>query len=603
VSYAIKQIDIYKDNTRYISIKSSRNSFVPSLDNENKEYLIDGFTYKIIKCSQYIGDIHFIENETAPIRLYENSRYWLEFYEVSSFNNRTLISSFLTNAQFNEEEHSVLGFYNSNNFVGILNLELMGINENHIEIESKKINYKDEFSRLVEELSEDIIDLISMDSSFHQNMLSKSSKVNDRKENLYSSFAYIKSFLSFDKMPMYLAYLIKKPFTKTTTIVEEKYIWESEDIDSDNLISAYQDISNLYELDNSYSNFPISTIPLMIDSISYHDTIDTFENQFIKHVLELIYNYLDTIDKNSLGDKFKWEILECKIIVSQYLDSPFFSKISKLKHFSLNSKVLQRKYPYNKFLKFYFSWDMSSSIFFDMYDEMFCMGQKDVPTMYEYFCFITFIKEFDNRYERESLTSNNLLKYQNNTYNFTLKSGTESKVIYSLNNGYKLNLYYNKEYNSGKYIVNGRSYANSLRPDISLELFYEDSLIGILHFDAKYKVDKNDEFKSEDINKMHTYKDAIMGTLASYILYPGSEKEIYRQEEYGLTTEEIFPSVGACPLSVYTDRNEISYIFYLIEEFIILTNNRTGKYSFPPIEYNGIEKIIGKSGINNALLN
>ena len=32
----------------------------------------------------------------------------------------------------------------------------------------------------------------------------------------------------------------------------------------------------------------------------------------------------------------------------------------------------------------------------------------------------------------------------------------------------------------------------------------------------------------------------------------------------------------------------------LIEEFIILTNNRVGKYSLPAIEYEGIEKIIGK---------
>jgi len=410
----------------------------------------------------------------------------------------------LDNVQFNE--NSILGFYNSNNFVGILNLELLNINENHIEVESKKINYKDEFSRLVEELSEDIIDLISMDSSFHQNMLSKSSKVNDRKENLYSSFSYIKSFLSFDKMPMYLSYLIKKPFTKTETMVEEKYIWESDDIDSDNLISAYQDISNLFKLDNSYPSIPVSTIPLVIDSKSYYDTADTFENQFIKHILELIYDYLYNIDKDELGDKFKWEISQCKIIVSQHLDSPFFSKISKLKHFSLNSKVLQRKYPYNKFLKFYFSWDMSSSVFFDMYDEMFCMGQKDIPTMYEYFCFITFVKEFDNRYDRESLTANNLLKYKNDTFNFTLKSGIPSQVVYSLKNKYKLKLYYNKEYNSDKYIVNGRSYSNPLRPDISLELFFKEKLIGILHFDAKYKVDNNEEFKSEDINKMHTYK-------------------------------------------------------------------------------------------------
>ena len=580
----------------YISIKSSKNSFVPKLDREDREYTINNFVYKLILCTQHKGDIAFVETDSSPVKLYENAQYWLEFYHVHSY-NQTLITNFLNNIQFNE--NSVFGFYNSNNFVGILNLEHLNINENHIEVESRKIDYKDEFSRLVEELSEDIIDLISMDSSFHQNMLSKSSKVNDRKENLYSSFTYIKSFLSFDKMPMYLSYLMKKPFTKTTTMVEEKYIWESDDIDSDSLMSAYQDASNLFELNNSHSGFPVATIPIKLDTTSYYDTTDTFENQFIKHVLELIYDYLNNINKDTLGDKFKWEVLQCEIIVSQYLDAPFFDGISKLKHFSLNSKVLQRRYPYNKFLKFYFSWDMSSSIFFDMYDEMFCMGQKDVPMMYEYFCFITFIKEFDNRYSRKSLRENDLLKYKNNTFNFTLKSGIESQIIYSLENDYKLKLYYNKEYNSDKYIVNGRSYSNPLRPDISLELFHKEKLIGILHFDAKYKIDNNEKFKSDDINKMHTYKDAIIGTLASYILYPGSKEEIFRQEEYGLVSNDIFPSVGACPLSIYTNRNEISYIFYLIEEFIILKNNRIGQYSLPAIKYSGIEKIIGNEECNN----
>lgn len=592
--YAIKQIDIYKNQILQISIKSSRNSFVPSMESENKEYLIDEFEYKLTMCNQIASDINFVETDNVPIKLYENSRYWFEFYQVYSFENLDLINAFLYNAQINEEEKSILGFYDSNNFVGILNLESLNINENHIEVESKKINYKDDFSRLVEELSENIIDLISMDSSFHQNMISKSSKVNDRKENLYSSFSYIKSFLSFDKMPMYLSHLMKKPFTKTITTIEEKFIWENDEIDSDNLIAAYQDASNLFKLDTRNFAFPVFTIPLVTDSTSYSETIDTFENQFVKHILELLYDYLYNIDKNGLGKKFKWEILQCKIIVGQYLDSSFFSQISKLKYLSLNSKVLHRKYPYNKFLKFYFSWDMSSSVFLDMYDEMFCMGQKDVPTMYEYFCFITFVKEFDKRYERENLINNNLLKYKNNTFNFTLKSGIESKVVYSLKNSYQLKLYYNKEYNSDKYIVNGRSYANPLKPDISLELFYQEKLIGLLHFDAKYKIDHNETFNSDDINKMHTYKDAIMGTIASYILYPGSKEKIFRQEERGLESDDIFPSVGACPLSINTSRSEVSYIFYLIEKFIILKNNRSGKYSLPAITYDGIKKIIGK---------
>jgi predicted component of viral defense system (DUF524 family) len=586
----IKKITIYSNNRLLLSVNSFSCNFLPTID--TKETKVGELTYKYELCDSDYKDISFNESEVVAIKLYENSKYWFEFFNISIDVNQNILNKLLENPLIDNIKNAVVGNYTSNNYVGILNLETLGITENYIEVESRKIDYKNDFSKLVEDLSENIIDLISRDSSFHQSMISKTSKVNEKKENLYSSFAYIKSFLYFDKMPMYLLFLMKNPYTKTMEINEEQFIWESDEIDIDNLIYAYQDESNLFQFNNTH--LTVDKIPIVLNGKNYESTIDTFENQFIKYILELLYDYLYSIQKDSLGDKLKWEIEQSMAIVSQYLESPFFSKISKLKYFSLNSKVLQRRYPYNKFLQFYFSWDMSSSVFFDIYDEMFCMGQKDVPTMYEYFCFITFVKELDNRYSRDNLINNELVVYQNNTFNFKLKSGKRSELKYSIGEDKYLKLFYNKEYNSAKYIVSGRSYSNSLTPDISLELFNDDRLIGIIHFDAKYKVTMNNDFKVEDLNKMHTYKDAIMGTLASYILYPGMKEKVFKQEEYGFNSEEVvFPSVGACPLSITTESKELAYIFSIIDNFIELLDSKNGLYTIPPVNYDGITKIIG----------
>lgn len=591
----IKRIEIFENNQILLSISSYKSQFSNKIAHE--EVKKDNLTYKYEICDQGCSDISFCaDTEVVPIKLYENSKYWFEFFNIDTEINKKLLKILLTDINTSENNQTIKGNYLSDNYVGILNLDIFNIVSNHIEVESRKINYKDEFSKLVEELTEDAIDLISRDSSFHQNMISKSSKINDKKENLYSSFSYIKSFLTFDKMPLYLSYLIGKPHTTVYEQNEQNYIWEIDDFEVDDLMNAYEDESNIFEADNVVSSLITNRFPLNINGKNFYDTADNFENQFIKHVLELIYDYLHNINSKDLGEKFKWEIEQCELIVGQYLDTAFFKDISRLKKVTLNSKVLQRKYPYDKFLKFFFSWDMSSSVFFDMFDEAFCMGQKDVPTMYEYFSFIKFIKEFDKKgYERTGLLENGLFKYQRETFNFTLKSGKTSLIKYKIKDEYFLKLYYNKEYNSTKYIVSGRSYSNKLIPDISLELFHNKNLIGIVHFDAKYKVGKMASFKKEDINKMHTYKDAIMGTLASYILYPGKKPKVFVQEELQYSENVIsLPSVGACPLSIDGDiTNEMQYIFRVIEKFIELSNDdREGRFKIPPKPYNGVGRII-----------
>lgn len=90
-----------------------------------------------------------------------------------------------------------------------------------------------------------------------------------------------------------------------------------------------------------------------------------------------------------------------------------------------------------------------------------------------------------------------------------------------------------------------------------------NQIVHWLHFDAKYRLDlsrwkaelsgdqKVSTFKKDDIHKMHTYRDAVMGTRGSYVLFPRKEmiSELYiRNPDKDYRDTNLMPSVGAFPL-------------------------------------------------------
>lgn len=91
-----------------------------------------------------------------------------------------------------------------------------------------------------------------------------------------------------------------------------------------------------------------------------------------------------------------------------------------------------------------------------------------------------------------------------------------------------MDVYYNKTF-VGQRTGREGSYSQSYRPDISLHWrnhWY--------HFDAKFKyaVSSDEDgcsrfVKKEDIDKMHTYKDAIIGTRSAWVLFPSEVEGSY----------------------------------------------------------------------------
>ena len=54
----------------------------------------------------------------------------------------------------------------------------------------------------------------------------------------------------------------------------------------------------------------------------------------------------------------------------------------------------------------------------------------------------------------------------------------------------------------------------------------------------------SNSIKNGDIYKMHTYKDSILKTEGSYVLYPGNVHKLFKEDN-----DLIIPSVGAFPLA------------------------------------------------------
>jgi hypothetical protein len=112
------------------------------------------------------------------------------------------------------------------------------------------------------------------------------------------------------------------------------------------------------------------------------------------------------------------------------------------------------------------------------------------------------------------------------------------------------------------------TYSVSFDPDISIAV--ETSTESHwLNFDAKYRLERfqwedaaqgterdysapqQQAYRQDDLNKMHCYRDAILGTRGAYVLYPGQPLEApvpYLRRAEMPRRGFAFPSIGAFPL-------------------------------------------------------
>lgn len=278
-----------------------------------------------------------------------------------------------------------------------------------------------------------------------------------------------------------------------------------------------------YLSSESSCHFP-TVIQLDERRISY----DTQENRMIKHILQELHEITLEMNRRLARKLFFSHLhitrdnLEMQRTLEEMLDTAWLTNVGDLQYIPASSTVLQNKYGYRQWYSFYQQSLLGSNYPLPHQDLIAMIEGRNIATLFEYWCYFSIIDVIREISGYRPITFKREI---NEDGIHVLRDGL--KVTFLIRQE-KLDVYFNKTF-VGQSTGRVGSYSQSYRPDISLHWrnhWY--------HFDAKFKYSvSSDEdgcsrfVKKEDIDKMHTYKDAIIGTRSAWVLFPSEVEGSY----------------------------------------------------------------------------
>jgi len=315
------------------------------------------------------------------------------------------------------------------------------------------------------------------------------------------------------------------------------------------------------------------------------DATDTAPNRFIKHAIGQFVEACRVIkDDPEFGPRLTKLASELHAEYEQQSRLEVIKTSGRQGRIPLENQVLQKREGYRHYLR---SWVIANKTLSikEINDDGALSPtaeNRQVPDLYEYWLFffladalegMTGATNLDRRYVKELNPEG--------TASITLPKSDAPRLTLRIGKGEAarfIALYYNRTFRPGPGYT---SYSLTLRPDYTVETFpviYGSSFeqcrssagklgeITYIHFDAKFRianldlnlagdfdrqdaVSADDDAKPEDVYKMHTYNEAIRGTAASVILFPGGQAADGRLNQSFEKYRELIPGVGALAIS------------------------------------------------------
>jgi predicted component of viral defense system (DUF524 family) len=315
------------------------------------------------------------------------------------------------------------------------------------------------------------------------------------------------------------------------------------------------------------------------------DTTDTAPNRFIKHAIgQFTEDCRVIMNDPEFGPRLTKLASELHAEYVQQSRLEVIKTSGRQGRIPLENQVLQKRDGYRHYLR---SWVIANKTLSikDINDDGALSPtaeNRQVPDLYEYWLFffladalegMTGASSLDRRYVKELNPegSASITLSKSDAPRLTLRIGKGDAARF-------VALYYNRTFKPGPGYT---SYSLTLRPDYTVETFpfiygsgFEQCRssagklgeITYIHFDAKFRianldlnlagdfdrqdaVTADDDAKPEDVYKMHTYNEAIRGTAASVILFPGGQAADGRLNQSFEKYRELIPGVGALAIS------------------------------------------------------
>ena len=313
-----------------------------------------------------------------------------------------------------------------------------------------------------------------------------------------------------------------------------------------------------------------------------HHTVDTNENRFMKHLLQSVQRRLQVLAKalegkggGYLNPDIETSLEKMDRSLALFLSDPFWSDVEAMRFIPAGSQVLQRRDGYRQLYHLYSLLQLATHCHFDNDDFQNLLETKDTPTLFEYWSFFVVKEILDKMHKilscrtvvstdplEQTIIQGICIEYEGGISLWFNRTSPGSPGFISSENTEK--------------IVRNESYSHTLRPDIVI-LKGDNMLI----FDAKFKGKGQrsgfygegedgtvNTWKDEDIDKMHTYREAIRNVSGAYILYPGEKAGVYPAHN----AMGWHQGVGALPLkpddSARPTHRHLENIERIIREFI-----------------------------------
>jgi hypothetical protein len=434
------------------------------------------------------------------------------------------------------------------------------------EVRSRKLNYETQYRSMLRGIASEAAELL-------QSRFAPSSFSSFRPDHesdpatLYQRFAFAQSFLESDEFESALLLILNRP--------HHDYVATTTSSDPARSMRPTRRFARELVAPGPRQSVPghavLRTVPRQVRQTTFTETYDTIPNRFVKFALERWRDVARDVQRHlseraPADRRGRREAARLEDRLMRALATPALTMASRLQSFPAENSVLQGRAGYREIMRAFLQCEAGAALRWADGEDLFKAGQRDVATLYEYWCFLELARIVGDL-PGFSVDRIPLIEVSKEGLSLNLRRGGKTLLEgRGRRRGREvlLKLWFNKSFAGGK---SGASWSVPLRPDCSLLVSPVPSLANSveeawLHFDAKYRIHRLVEgFRDDradaadlddattkplntDLMKMHTYRDAIQRTAGAYVLYPGEDSNSVRHEQY----HEILPGLGAFTL-------------------------------------------------------
>ncbi|MCU0858696.1 MAG: DUF2357 domain-containing protein [Pontiellaceae bacterium] len=539
--------------------------------------------------------------------LNENGRY--EYELDSPLYSLKEVSGVLSHSRISHDNER--GVIEPGNYVGLLKLELrdktgVKVSETYVDVQSTKLTYDSEYRSMLEDIADRCADfLLQVDSPVEQ-YLKPDDAVSEA--TLAQRLYFLKSLLGGEEFQQAVQRIVTMPNTRwreefrTVDVRQSRRLGRYE-------IRQFASAGRRMEVPADHPLRGImDTIPERIEVRDKRDTVDTPENRFVKHALNIFLQTLEELmgklpnPGNETYPGLRGEIGGLIQDLEETLAHDVFKQVAQPEFLPLNSPVLQRKEGYRQVLRAWMLFELAARLSWSGGDDVYAGGKRDAAALYEYWVFFKLLDLVSGLFELNNPPVRDLIDDKDLV--LKLKAGRHLPIdgVYAgAGRKLKVQFSYNRTFGVAKEYPDQGAWSRSMRPDYTLSLwpsgFSPDEaeiqeLITHVHFDAKYKVDRLNElfggeddnldvektaqragnYKRADLLKMHAYRDAIRRTAGAYVIYPGTQSGNF------CGFHELLPGLGAFPLRPAAGAEDAEGLARFLKEVVMHVCNRATQH-------------------------